>query len=305
MKNEFILEPLKILMVEDSKGDALFIKKLISGVFHNLHTFKHVTRLTLALNALIKKNFDVILLDRFLPDVSGFSGLLSIQNMAPTIPIIFLAGFKDENYALEAIENGAQDYIFKEKLNAEVIKKSIQFAINRKKFDDTLIYQANHDMLTGLANRTLFEHRVKLALNRSQHGVSGISIFFIDINGFKLINDSLGHEAGDYFLKKIACRLKKAIRPQDTAARFGGDEFALLIEGISSIESCKNIVDRILKEMRIPFNMGLKKPKITLSIGIRTCLNNETTSKDLISQADLAMYKAKASKNCNYAFYTE
>ena len=164
----------------------------------------------------------MVLLDRSLPDVSEFSGLLNIQTMAPQLPIIFLTAYSDETTALRAVEHGAQDYLFKDKVDGHTIKRAIQFAIHRKQFESILITQANFDALTGLANRTLFESRLDMALARIKRNKTGIAIFFMDLDRFKQVNDTYGHGAGDTLLKEVAERLKKSVRPYDTAARVRG-----------------------------------------------------------------------------------
>jgi diguanylate cyclase (GGDEF)-like protein len=296
-------DPLDILLVEDSKGDAIFIEKALAQALPDAYKLQRVENLVSALKILAEKQFDVVLLDRSLPDVSGFSGLHSIQNMAPNLPIIFLTSFKDETAALNAVENGAQDYLFKDKVDGQTIKRSIQFAIHRKQFESILITQANFDALTELANRTLFESRVDIALARMQRSIDRFGIFFMDLDHFKEVNDTFGHSAGDQLLKEIAERLKKSIRPYDTAARFGGDEFAVLLEGIAEPEHFKLIAHKIIQLMAEPFIINGNKLYIGISIGITICTNSENSREQLMSQADAAMYEAKASSQHKYMFY--
>lgn len=296
----------RILLVEDSKSDAILIGKVIEKVLAGECVVAHVDTLDAALKVTKDNHYDVVLLDLSLPDTHGFDGLLAVQNRAPKLPVVILTAYADEELALKAVEHGAQDYLFKDKLTGGALWRAIQYAIQRKQFEGTLIKQANFDTLTGLANRALFESRVDMALARQKRSGSGIGVFFIDLNRFKPVNDKLGHAAGDKILKQIAEILKQSIRPYDTAARFGGDEFALLVEDIAQPRDCALIARKIINQAATPFRIGNRKMKIGISIGITTCFTDEKTSRDkLMLHADKAMYGAKSSDESQYRFYTE
>jgi two-component system cell cycle response regulator len=291
-------------MVFPLKGDAILITKVLTQATPATHHIQHVSNLATALKTLAENEFDVVLLDRSLPDTTGFNGLLSIQNMAPKLPIIFLTGHKDEAIALSAVEHGAQDYLLKDKTDSHTIQRAIQYAIRRKRFEGELILKANFVPLTGLVNRILFENRLDQALVKMKRHDEGIAVYFIDLDGFKQINDTLGHATGDKLLQQVAERLKKSLRPYDTAARFGGDEFALLVDGIKTSHDCAAIAQNIIKQLDTPFNISGKQIDINVSIGIATCMNKESASRDeLMKQADEAMYAAKVSARSEYQFY--
>ncbi len=298
-------DPLIILLVEDARGDAILVEKALAQALPNAYKLQRAENLASALRMLPEHAFDVVLLDRSLPDVSGFSGLLSIQNMAPKLPIIFLTAFKDEAMALNAVENGAQDYLFKDKLDGHTIKRAIQFSIHRKQFESILITQANFDALTGIANRTLFESRLDMALARTKRNDNGVGVFFLDLDRFKQVNDQFGHLVGDQLLKEVAERLKLAIRPYDTAARFGGDEFALLIEGITKLEDCSAVAKKVLHNIEKPFVINGNTLEIGASIGISVSLHGVETREELLATADAAMYQAKASSSNNGFMFAE
>lgn len=297
--------PLRVLLVEDSKGDAILIKKALTKSVRAEHVVQMVTTVASALKTLAENEFDVVLLDRSLPDTTGFNGLVSIQNIAPKLPIIFLTGLKDEAIALSAVENGAQDYLFKDNADSLTIERAIQYAIRRKQFEGVLILQANFDHLTGLVNRILFENRLDIALTKMMRQDEGIAVFFLDLDHFKQVNDTLGHATGDKLLQQVGDRLKQASRPYDTVARFGGDEFALLIEGIKTSHECASIAQKIIILFDIPFNISGKQIDISVSIGISTCMNNESVSREeLMEHADKAMYVAKTIPHSEYRFAT-
>jgi two-component system cell cycle response regulator len=298
------LRPLRVLLVEDSKGDAILIKKALTQDVPDPHVIQHATTLASALKALAENEFDVVLLDRSLPDATGFNGLISIQNRAPKLPVIFLTGLKDEAIALSAVEKGAQDYLFKDNVDNRTIERAIHYAIRRKRFEEVLILQANFDNLTGLVNRILFENRLDITLTKIKRQEDGIAVFFLDLDHFKQVNDTFGHAIGDKLLQQVGDRLKQALRPYDTVARFGGDEFALLIDGIKTSHDCASIAQKIIELFDIPYHISGKQINMSVSIGIATCMSNESVSREaLMKHADEAMYVAKTIPRSEYRFY--
>lgn len=303
--NEPLHKP-NILLVEDSISDAILIRKaLVKALPGGCHVRSEVT-LEAALKALSEEEFNAALLDLSLPDSTELDGLISIQNFAPKLPVIILTAYADEDVALKAVERGAQDYLFKDTSDGQVIRRAMQYAIQRKQFEGALIKQANFDPMTGLANRALFESRLDMALARIKRSSNGVGVFFLDLNRFKQVNDTLGHAAGDKLLLQVAERLKQCIRPYDTAARFGGDEFALLIEGIAIARDCAAIAQKVIGHIAEPFRIGERGVEVGVSIGIVTCFAWEKSSREtLMRHADEAMYGAKLSLHSNYRFYTK
>ncbi|MDR3504513.1 MAG: diguanylate cyclase response regulator [Legionella sp.] len=296
--------PLKILLIEDSVGDAMIISKVLQQAMPQAHLLERASTISEALKIVSEQEFDVALLDRTLPDSRGFNGLHSIQNMSPKLPIIFLTGYKDERLALEAIKQGAQDYLFKDQLDAELIKRAIQYAVLRKQFEDVLIIRANFDMLTGLANRMLFENRLEIALTKMRQLGGIISVLLLDLDKFKQVNDTYGHIAGDKLLKEVSSRLKQSLRSYDVVARFGGDEFAILLENLSDPHQSEVVAQKIAALMDIPFNLSGNELPITLSIGIVNCHNNRyISSESVLLQADAAMYEAKSLPGTSYRIF--
>ena len=149
------LKSLSILLIEDSRGDALLIKKSLEDALHNAHTLDVASTFEAATKLMSSHRYDVALLDRSLPDVIGFDGLHRLQAMIPQLPVVFLTAYQDEETALLAIQQGAQDYLYKDHIDTHTIKRAIQYAILRKQFEGVLIRRANFDMLTGLSNRTI------------------------------------------------------------------------------------------------------------------------------------------------------
>jgi diguanylate cyclase (GGDEF)-like protein/PAS domain S-box-containing protein len=168
---------------------------------------------------------------------------------------------------------------------------NIRDVTDRVRLEGELTRQAFHDPLTGLANRALFLDRLQHAIDGSSRAGSATEILFLDLDDFKVVNDSLGHTAGDAALVEVAERLRGCLRPTDTAARLGGDEFAVLLVGAA--ESATTVAERILTDLRRPLDLGGHEVSLRASVGT-TAGRSGTTGTDLLREADLAMYVAKA-----------
>jgi diguanylate cyclase (GGDEF)-like protein/PAS domain S-box-containing protein len=164
----------------------------------------------------------------------------------------------------------------------------------RKSAELELAHRALHDGLTGLPNRTLFLDRLGQALRRSRRRDRGVAVVFLDLDRFKLVNDSLGHKAGDRLLVDVAMRLSSALRPSDTLARFGGDELTLLCEDIGDVEDARAIAQRLLETFAEPFLVQDGEAFLQASIGLALARDGFEAPEDLIRDADAAMYRAKA-----------
>ena len=163
----------------------------------------------------------------------------------------------------------------------------------RKAFERRLTHQAFHDSLTGLANRALFTDRVEHGLRRRIREDHGLAVVFLDVDDFKIVNDSLGHAAGDQLLVAVAGRLAGCVRPADTTARLGGDEFAVLLEEVDCRQATLAAVQRLIDSLADPFPLEGKSVDITASAGIAFAGAGATRSEELLRNADIAMYMAK------------
>lgn len=168
-----------------------------------------------------------------------------------------------------------------------------------------LNYMAFHDALTGLPNRALFYDRLNHGLARAKRSGGKLVAMLLDLDRFKYINDSLGHDAGDLLLKAISQRLKECVRDMDTVARLGGDEFVVVLEGIHDIEDVGFVAQKILATISRPINIQGHDISTTVSIGISVYPDDGTQADELLKTADIAMYKAKESGKNNYQFYAE
>ncbi|MDQ3196327.1 MAG: EAL domain-containing protein [Pseudomonadota bacterium] len=175
----------------------------------------------------------------------------------------------------------------------------------RKKAEDTISYQAYHDMLTDLPNRALFKDRLGLAITHAQRSGHLLAMMFLDLDRFKLVNDTLGHVKGDELLQAVAQRLKNTLRKGDTLARVGGDEFTLLLPEINSRDDAALIAQKVLDELRRPFLIEEQDIFSTVSIGIAVFPDDGDGIDDLIKNADMAMYHGKWEGKNNYQFYSK
>ena len=162
----------------------------------------------------------------------------------------------------------------------------------RRELQARLTHAAVHDLLTGVPNRVLFMDRLELALERRSRGHEMIAVMFMDLDHFKLINDSLGHDAGDRLLKSVADRLTGALRTSDTVARFGGDEFTVLCE-VTGESNAIEIAERLVKAMEQPLATSASEVFVSACIGIALSVSGNETASELLRNADIAMYRAK------------
>ncbi len=185
----------------------------------------------------------------------------------------------------------------------EKIFVSIIDITDRKSNESYLEYLSTHDQLTGVANRSLLYDRLNHALAHAKRNQTKVAVFFLDLDGYKTINDMFGHMVGDQILIQIANRLSANIREADTVARFGGDEFILVLENIKSIEAVKPITEKILKSIAEPYRSNGNLCQLTTSIGISIYPLDGTTTEELINKADTAMYRAKQLGKNQYKFF--
>jgi diguanylate cyclase (GGDEF)-like protein len=176
-------------------------------------------------------------------------------------------------------------------------------ATERKRIEAALVHQASHDSLSHLPNRALFMDRLGSALARARRQGSLVAVLFVDLDNFKVINDSLGHSGGDALIVAVARRIQACVRPHDIVARLGGDEFTLLVEGLAEPSAAVTIAERIVQQLQVPVPLAGREVFTTASIGIALGGAETARPEHLLRDADSAMYQAKANGKASYVIF--
>ena len=295
---------LKILIVDKDPQDRTLTFEMLARGLGNELDISYARQMSEALNLFEQETFQIILLDLELPDSLGLDSLRQLRQIHPSAPVLILSRLQDEALAVQAVQNGAQDYLIKGQINSQALTRAIRYAIERHRVHEQVTYQAHYDQLTGLANRGLFYERLHYSLARCHRNDTAIALLFLDLDHFKAINDTFGHEYGDTLLKTVASRLKKCIREVDTGVRMGGDEFAILLDEISSVEDVGTIAQRTLDLIAQPIVTQDRELHVTGSLGVTIYPWDCANAHDLLKHSDAAMYRAKAQGGNNYQFYT-
>ena len=286
-------QAVRVLIVEDNPGDAILVREMLRDADPGGFELSHASRLSEGIDRLLAGGLECILLDLSLPDAEGLDALTQLQAVSLDIPVIVFSGRNDERVAVRAVQEGAQDYLIKGQVDGRLLARSINYAIERKRVEVELAHQALHDALTGLPNRGLFLDRLAQALARIGRHSSALAVLFCDLDRFKVVNDSLGHGAGDMLLIDVARRLEEVLRAGDSAARFGGDEFVILCEDISGAHQAIAVADRVSEVLAAPFVVGDDEVFVRTSIGIAMASGQQARPESLVRDADAAMYRAK------------
>lgn len=295
--------PIRVLLVEDNPGDARLVELLLGEAASSI-TFEltHVVRLEEAFERLETEEFDVVLLDLSLPDASGLDTVGAMQNAAPHLPVVVLSGMADEEVALRAIGGGAEDYLIKGQGDGILIARSIRYAIERKKAEERLAYLSQYDPMTGLANRVLFQDRLRQAMARAERDGSMVALIFLNLDRFKSFNDAFGHHFGDELLKVVAGRLEDRAREGDTVARLGSDEFGIILEDLSEAQAAAQVARGISEKLSEPVALGGQEVFVTASMGI--AVRPPSGADSVMKDANAALQRAKELGRANYQFFS-
>jgi diguanylate cyclase (GGDEF)-like protein/PAS domain S-box-containing protein len=424
-----------VLLVEDNPGDARLLHEMFKEQDSRTVELTHVPCMLAAEKYLQEQRVDIVLVDLGLPDAQGLEAVRRTRAVAPHIPLVVLSGMDDESMAVQALQEGAQDYLIKGQIEPRELLRALRYAIERKIIEESLFaekeraqatldcigdavastdvsgnitflnpvaevmtgwseaeaiglpmsdifqiveavtrnnvpdpmeravernrtghlpsdcilirrdgfemhiadsvapirdrqgqptgavivfrdvsaaramaqqieHSAEHDFLTGLPNRLLLNDRINQAIALSQRHEKKIALMFLDLDGFKHINDSLGHPVGDKLLQSVAQRLLKCVRTCDTVSRQGGDEFVVLLTDVEQPENSAIAAQRMLDAIAEAYSIGDNELHMTTSIGVSVYPEDGIDSETLIKSADTAMYQAKENGRQNYQFFT-
>lgn len=281
----------RILLIEDDPVDErLTVARLSKDVpSFSVHV---VRRLDEAEQYLSHQQVQVILTDLNLPDGRGVEAVERLRLIQPGAAIVVLSGAQSEQMAISALKQGAQDYLLKDLADGPALKRSIRYALERKSCELKLLDLAYTDAVSGLPNRKLFHDRILREVSRARRNQSELALLYIDLDRFKVINDTLGHEAGDQVLKVVSDRLLSNLRGTDTVARLGGDEFAVLLEGAAR-RDVDRLAEKLIKAVCEPIQVCGRSVNVGASIGAALYPRHGFTVDGLMRAADIAMYKSK------------
>ena len=288
---------IKVLLVEDLEDDAVLLERELSrgGFVATLHRVETTEQLMRALN---QPGWDIVITDHNLPGFSSEVVLQAVREKGLDVPVIILSGTIGEEAAVAAMKSGASDYIMKGNMArlGPAIERELRDAIirrNHREAEATIRHMAIHDPLTGLSNRHAFSQRLADTLHsaREHHSVHGL--LYLDLDQFKVVNDTCGHVAGDELLKQLALVLRQSVRDSDSVARLGGDEFGLLLENCPT-EDAQRIASKLLHALNdYRFTWAGRIFSLKASIGLVPINYLSKTVEDLLGRADLACFAAK------------
>jgi diguanylate cyclase (GGDEF)-like protein len=251
-----------------------------------------------------KNRYDLILLDLQMPGMDGFQVMEGLKEIETDGYLPVLAVTAQPAHKLRALQSGAKDFVSKPFDQAEVLMRVHNMLEVRllheeaRNYSKTLEALALNDPLTELANRRLLADRMTMALVHARRNKSAMAVVYLDLDGFKQINDTLGHGVGDVLLKMVAGRLVATVRGEDTVARVGGDEFILALWHVSGIDYAATVASRAIEAVSQPYDIEGHTVSITASAGVALYPVHGEDAETLMESADLALYEAKrAGKN--------
>jgi diguanylate cyclase (GGDEF)-like protein len=286
--------PVRILLVDDEYDEYVLMGQLLTAIAHTRYELTWCRDMEHALEAIQSELHDVILLD-YQSNLAESQNLLTkAVSLGCTTPIIVMTDEMDRNLDKDAIKSGASDYLVKGQIDSQVLERALRYAIDRKEAEQKLARLAHYDALSNVPNRILFRDRLQRAIERARRGHQNVALLFLDLDGFKQVNDTFGHDAGDELIKTVASRLTACVRKSDSVARIGGDEFTLILEEIEGTADIVNVAKKVIDIVSRPVAIGGQQIFVGCSIGIAAYPEGGEDVDTLLKHADMAMYQAKS-----------
>ncbi len=303
-------EKSKVLIVDDRPENLLALTEVLSDLELDIIEAKSGIE---ALSFTLEHDFALILLDVQMPDMDGFETAQLLRGKSETchIPIIFVTAIsKEQKFVFKGYKAGAVDYLFKP-IDEDIIISKVRIFVElyqQKKLIKEQSYAlerlAFYDPLTQLPNRTLFFDRFNQALAIAKRNNSIVALLSMDLDRFKKVNDTLGHDVGDLLLIEVAKRCNGFLRSSDTVARLGGDEFVIILSDNTTSYNTSIVAQKIIDSICEPFLMQNHMCSVGASIGIAVFPSDGENIEELAKNADIAMYHAKKAGRNNYQFYS-
>ena len=293
-----------VLIVDDQDVNIRLLEHMLGGA-----GYVSVTSTTNPFDVceLYRKNrYDLVLLDLQMPKMDGFQVMESLKEIELDTYVPVLVITAQPTLELRALQAGAKDFISKPFNMAEALARVynlLEVRLLHKKVHNHAKVQeslALHDSLTGLANRQLLADRVSQAITHAQRNMHAMALLYIDLDGFKQINDAFGHDCGDLVLKMAASRLVAAVRQEDTVARLGGDEFVIVLWHINNADGASLAAEKMIQTLSQPYSIPGHTVNITASIGVSIYPMHGGDVDTLSKSADIALYDAKRAGKNNY-----
>ena len=304
---------MNILLVDDDQVD----RKLVVRTLQKSNVSTEVTvALTVdeGLELYAQNHYDIVLLDYSMPQRNGIEMIVEIrnENRSSNTAIVMMSTNEDEDLAIACIKAGAQDFLVKSEISEERLRRALVHASARFELERQLYetYQqvktlAETDSLTSLPNRYHFDESLKRTIASNNRGHSKVSLILFDLDHFKDVNDSFGHDVGDMLLKRVVSRINGCLRGNEHFSRLGGDEFAVIISHIKNLEQASLVARRIVTVLQKPFNILSHSISTSVSVGISLYPDNGQSSEDLFKYADIAMYRSKRQGRNQVCFFEE
>jgi diguanylate cyclase (GGDEF)-like protein len=291
-----------VLIVDDQMADVLLLERTLRGAGYLSVTSTMDPSGVRELH--LKNHYDLILLDLQMPVMDGFQVMESLKELETEAYLPVLAVTARPAHKVRALRDGARDFISKPLDLAEVLMRvrnmlEVRLLHDAARSHGRLLESlALNDPLTGLANRRLLADRMSMAIVHARRNESAMAVVYLDLDGFKQINDTLGHGAGDVLLRLAAGRLVATVREEDTVARLGGDEFVISLWNVSGATHAATAASRMIEALSQPFDVEGHAVRVTASAGVALYPVHGEEAETLMKSADLAMYQAKsAGKN--------
>lgn len=304
---------MNILIVDDDQVDRIHIRRMMRRIdCDNIIT--EAEDVDSALTLLIEQNFDVVLLDYTMPKKNGLALLREIQaqQIEKHSAIIMMSTSEHEELALSCLNAGAHDFILKSDITGYRLRRAILAAQARfdmetklKESYEKVKQLAEQDSLTKLANRYFFDESLKITIANNERQQHKTALLLFDLDHFKYVNDTHGHDVGDILLQKVVHRIHTCLRGNEVFSRLGGDEFAIILNHVDRIGDAEKVALRILNVLIKPFCISDAQINMAASIGISIYPDNANSASDLFKKADIAMYKAKKLGRNQIAFFED
>lgn len=295
----------KILFINSDESEYLLIAALLSEIHHTDYQLVWRPRLEGALQAILADDYDLVLLDYYWGENNARDLIKAAKSQANHAPIVVMTEEMEAEVDQEAIRGGASDYLIKGQIDILLLERTLRYAIERKRTEQHLSRLAHYDALTDIPNRILFRDRLEHAIRLADRDGSSFTLMFIDLNGFKQVNDNFGHDVGDEVVRLCAQRLKECKRRSDSVARMGGDEFTLLLENTDNSTDIAHVASKIVSRIGEPYKVGDYELSIGCSVGIAVYPQAGRDADVLLKNADMAMYQAKERSESGFRFFTE